>query len=212
MILLDTGVVPDVALAQKAGLAIGRSGAIEVNPRMETSQDGIYAAGNCAEAKHRITGKALASALGTHAVQQGRVAGENMAGMRTEYPGVLQTSITRFFSLSVARTGLSEGEARGMGFNCESASVGTASRAGYFPPREKVTVKIVFDRETEKILGAQIAGSPWTCKRIDVAVGAISSGLTLTQLAQLDLAYSPPHAPLWDPLQIAANVGLRKLR
>ena len=211
MIVVDTGVVPEVELAQKAGLRIGGSGAIEVDCRMETSQNGIYAAGNCAEAKHLITGRPVASGLGTHAVQQGRVAAENIAGIRSEYPGMLKTSITKFFDLSLACTGLSEAEGRRLGFDCDSARVTTPARAAYFPPEEKVTVKIVFDRRSQKILGAQIAGSPWTCKRIDVAVTAITSGLTLEQLAQLDLAYSPPHSPLWDPLQVAAHAALRKL-
>ncbi len=212
LVVVDVGVVPEVQLAKQAGFRIGSSGAIAVSTRMETSQDGIYAAGNCAEAIHLVTGRPVASGLGTHASKQGRVAGENIAGIRSEFSRVLQTSITKFFSLSVARTGLNEREARSFGFPFGTVSVTAPSRAGYFPAKERLTVKMVFDRTTEKLLGAQIAGAPWTTKRIDVAVAAITAGLTLEQIAQLDLAYSPPHAPLWDPILVAANVALRELR
>ncbi|HEY3129443.1 MAG TPA: FAD-dependent oxidoreductase [Acidobacteriota bacterium] len=212
LVVVDVGIVPEVELARQAGLRIGSSGAVAVSPRMETSQDGIYAAGNCAEAIHFVTRRPIASGLGTHAVKQGRVAGENIAGIRSEFTGVLQTSITKFFSLSVARTGLNEWEAKSLGFPFGAVSVTTPSRAGYFPPKERLTVKMIFDKKTERLLGAQIAGPPWTAKRIDVAATAITAGLTLQQIAQLDLAYSPPHAPLWDPIQVAANVALREMR
>ncbi|MBI3941166.1 MAG: FAD-dependent oxidoreductase [Acidobacteria bacterium] len=212
LVVVDVGVAPSVDLASQAGLRIGASGAIAVSPRMETSQDGVYAAGNCAESIHWITRRAVTSALGTHAVKQGRVAGENIAGLRSEFPGVLQTSITRFFSLSVARTGLNEREARQFGFDFAAVSVTSPTRAGYFPPKEKVAVKLLCDRKTGKLLGAQMAGPSWSAKQIDVAAAAITAGLTLEQVAQMDLAYSPPHAPLWDPLQVAANAALRQLR
>ena len=212
LVVVDVGIRPNVDLACQAGLRIGAAGGISVSPRMETSQDGIYAAGNCAETTHLITARPVTSALGTHAVKQGRVAGENIAGVRSEFPGVLQTSVTRFFGLSVGRTGLSEQEARGFGFDCSAVSVETPSRAAYYGDAEKVTFRLIFDCRTLRLLGAQTAGAPWTAKRIDVAAAAITGGMTLSQIAQLDLAYSPPHAPLWDPLQVAANAALRQLR
>ncbi|HEV8129958.1 MAG TPA: FAD-dependent oxidoreductase, partial [Acidobacteriota bacterium] len=211
LVVVDIGIVPNVDLARRSGLRIGSSGAIAVSPRMETSQDGIYAAGNCAEATHLITRRPVISGLGTHASKQGRVVGENIAGIRSEFSGVLQTSVTQFFSLSVARTGLNEWEAQKYGFDFKGVLVTTPSRAGYFPPKEKVTVKLLLDRKNEQLLGAQIAGAPWTVKRIDVAVTAITAGLSVREVAQLDLAYSPPHGPLWDPIQVAANVALREL-
>ncbi|MBI4456911.1 MAG: FAD-dependent oxidoreductase [Acidobacteria bacterium] len=212
LVAVDVGVVPNTDLATEAGLRIGTSTAIAVSPRMETSQEGIYAAGNCAETTHLITKRAVLSGLGTHAVKQGRVAGENIAGMRSEFPGVLQTSITKFFSLSVARTGLNTWEAQRLGFDFASVSVQTPARAAYLRPKETVTVKLLWERKTQRLLGAQIAGSPWTVKRIDVMVACITSGMTLEQIAQIDLAYSPPHSPLWDPIQVAANTALRQSR
>lgn len=211
LLIVDIGVEPNVDLARQAGITLGVTGSIEVSARMVTSQDDVYAAGNCAETLHRITRRPVASALGTHAVKQGRVAGENIAGRRSEFSGVLQTSVTRFFSLSVARTGLTQAEAARFGFDFGAVLISSPARAGYFPPKETVTVKLIFERGTAKILGVQIAGPPWSAKRIDVAVTAITAGLTLEQVAQLDLAYSPPHAPLWDPLLVAANAALRQL-
>ena len=210
VVLVDVGIEPEVELACQAGLALGITGGIAVSPRMETSQGGVYAAGNCVEAIHEITGRPVQSALGTHAVKQGRIVGENISGMRTEFPGVLQTSVTRFFTLSVSATGLTLREAVRLGFDADAVTIQAPSRAAYFPPRERVTVLLVFERKSGRVLGAQVAGPPWTAKRVDVAAAAVSARMTLRQVAMLDMAYSPPHAPLWDPLQVAANAALRK--
>lgn len=209
--LVDVGIRPNVELARAAGIPVGASGAIAVSERMETRTTGIFAAGNCAEAVHLISGRPVVSALGTAAVKQGRVAGENMAGVRSTFAGILGTAVSRVFNLTVAETGLSSAAAAAAGFQVGGARVTVTSKAAYFAGSQPVTVKLVFDQITRRLLGAQMVGDPAVAKRIDVAAAALTAGFRLEDLAQLDMAYAPPYAPLWDPLLVAANVALRGL-
>ena len=211
MVLLDTGVVPNVDLAREAGIQIGLSGAISVNPYMETNVPGIFAAGNCAETFCAIRRRPVLNYIGTVAAKQGRVAGDNMAAHRTKFLGATGTTVVKVFDLAVARTGLSSQDAAAESMPVVSARVEAWDRPAYYPTARKIWIKLLADRESRKIIGAQAAGYGEAAKRVDVACTAITSGMRVDELAQLDLAYSPPYGNLWDPLLIAAQAVLRKL-
>ena len=209
--LVDVGVRPNTDLAERAAIPLGMSGGVQVNNRGMTGLTGIFAAGNCAETIHRVTGKSVVSSLGTTAAKQGRVVGENLAGLRSEFAGTLETSIEKVFKLGVARTGLTSQQAFRGGFEADSVRIQARDRAAYYPDAQPVHVKLVFERKTLRLLGGQIIGGGHAAKRIDTLVAALSAEMSLRDLAQLDLAYAPPFGTLWDPIQIAANVALRKV-
>jgi NADPH-dependent 2,4-dienoyl-CoA reductase/sulfur reductase-like enzyme len=211
MALLDTGVVPNVDLAASAGIQIGLSGAISVNAYMETNVLGIFAAGNCAETFCIIRQRPVVNFIGTVAAKQGRVAGENMAARRAKFLGAIGTTVLKVFDLAVARTGLSSDDAAAESIPVISARVEAWDRAAYYPTARKIWVKLIVERESRKLIGAQAAGYGDAAKRIDVASTAITSGMRVDEVAQLDLAYSPPYGNLWDPLLIAAQAVLRKM-
>ena len=211
MVLLDTGVVPRVELAREAGIQIGLSGAIAVNAYMETNVPGIFAAGNCAETFCPIRRRPVLNYIGTVAAKQGRIAGENMAARRTKFLGALGTTVLKVFDLAVARTGLSSDDAAAESIPTVSARIEAPDRAAYYPGARKIWVKLIVDRDSQKLIGAQAVGYGDASKRIDVAATAITAGLRVDELAQLDLAYSPPFGNLWDPLLIAAQAILRKM-
>lgn len=210
-VLLDTGVVPNADLASSAGIRTGPTGAIAVNEYMETNVGGIYAAGNCAEAFCLQRRRPVIHYVGTVAVKQGRVAGENLAGRRSRFSGTVGTTILKVFDLAVGRTGLSSREASEERIPVVSARIEAFDRAAYYPGSRKIWVKLIADRETQRVLGAQSAGYGDVARRIDVAATAITSELTLAQLSQLDLSYTPPYGNLWDPLIVASQVLLRQV-
>jgi NADPH-dependent 2,4-dienoyl-CoA reductase/sulfur reductase-like enzyme len=179
---------------------------------METNVPGVYAAGNCAEALCAIRRRPVLSAIGTVAAKQGRVAGENLAGRRAKFHGSLGTTVLKVFDLAIARTGLSSRDAAAERLSFTSARIEADDRASYYPGARKVWIKLIVDRESRRVLGAQAAGYGDVAKRIDVAATAISGGLTIDDVAQLDLAYSPPYGSLWDPLLVAAQAVIRKLK
>jgi NADPH-dependent 2,4-dienoyl-CoA reductase/sulfur reductase-like enzyme len=211
MVLLDTGVAPNMELARDAGIQIGLTGAISVNAHMETNVPGIYAAGNCAETFCAIRKRPVSNFIGTVAAKQGRIAGENLAARRSKFQGALGTTVLKVFDLAVGRTGLCSEEASAEGIATVSARIEAPDRAAYYPGAGKLWVKLIAARDTRKLLGAQVAGYGDAAKRIDVAATAITAGLLVDDLAQLDLAYSPPYGNLWDPLLIAAQAVLRRL-
>ena len=211
MVLLDTGVVPRVDLARAANIQIGTTGAISVNAHMETNVPGIFAAGNCAETFCAIRRRPVLNYIGTVAAKQGRVAGENLAARRTKFLGAIGTTVLKVFDLAVARTGLCSDDAVGESISVVSARVEAPDRAAYHPAARKLWVKLIVERESRKIVGAQAVGYGDASKRVDVAAAAITAGLRVDELAQLDLAYSPPYGNLWDPLLIAAQAVLRKM-
>lgn len=211
MVLLDTGVEPNVDLARDAGVQIGVSGAIAVNASMETNMPAIYAAGNCAESYCPIRRRPTLSYLGTVAAKQGRVAGDNLAARRSEFYGAIGTTVLKVFDLAVARTGLSVREAQAEGMPVVESRIEALDRAAYYPTAKKIWIKLIAGRDTRKLIGAQVVGYGDAARRIDVAATAITAGMRVDELSQLDLAYSPPYGALWDPLLVAAQALSRRL-
>ncbi len=210
-VLIDTGVEPNTDLAREAGIHLGNTGGIAVDSHMETSFPGIFAAGNCAETFCAIRRKPVPSAIGTVAAKQGRIAGENLAARRAKFLGSIGTTVLKVFDLGVARTGLTSTEASGERMAVVSARIEADDRASYYPGARKVWVKLIVEREGRKLVGAQAVGYGDVSKRIDVAATAITGGMRIDEVAQLDLAYSPPFGSLWDPLLLAAQAILRQL-
>ncbi len=211
LVLLGTGVVPNSELGAAAGLDTGARGALVVDRRQRTGQDGVWAAGDCCQSVHRVSGRPVYEPLGTVANKQGRVAGINLSGGYATFPGVLGTAVTRVCSLEVGRTGLGEGAAAEAGFDPVVAVVETTTAAGYLPDARPTTVKMVAERRSGRLLGVQSVGGPGSAKRVDVAAAALAGGLTVDDLVGLDLAYAPPFSPVWDPLQAAARNLLSRL-
>ena len=210
MVLAATGVQPNTALAQSAAVALGRTGAIAVNSRMQTNVPGVYAAGDCAESPHRISGQASWLPLGDVANRHGRVAGTNMAGGDAHFPGVLGTAIFKVFDLAVARTGLGQEEAKLAGFDAVSAQIQAPSRARYMSGSATLMLSVTAERGTGRLLGAQAVGTDAVDKTIDTFAAALWGGLATTDLPDLDLAYAPPFSPVLSPVQVAGEV-LNKL-
>ena len=205
LVVLGLGVRPNVALAKEAGIPLGPSGGIAVDHRMRTQAEGVWAAGDCVESIHRLSGQRIVVALGTHANKQGRVAGVNLGGGYATFPGVIGTAITKLCDLEVARTGLSEAEAEDAGYRFVSASVDSTTKAGYFPGAAPIRLKLVAEKGTGRLLGAQIVGREDAAKRIDVLATAIWNEMDCDQILSLDLSYAPPFSPVWDPVLIAAR-------
>jgi NADPH-dependent 2,4-dienoyl-CoA reductase/sulfur reductase-like enzyme len=210
VVLLDTGVEPNVDLARNAGVKIGPTGAISVNACMETNVPSLFAAGNCAETYCAVRRRPVLYHLGTVAAKQGRVAGDNLAARRSTFQGAIGTTVLKVFELTVARTGLSFQEASAEGLSPVSARIEALDKASYYPAARKIWVKLIAERQTRKLVGAQVVGYGEAAKRIDVAATAIMAGMTADEAAQLDLAYSPPYGNLWDPLLIAAHALMKK--
>jgi NADPH-dependent 2,4-dienoyl-CoA reductase/sulfur reductase-like enzyme len=212
VVFLDVGVEPRVDLAESAGVRLGPSGAIQVSERMETNIPGIYAAGNCAEAVHGVTGRPVVAPMGTVAVKQGRVAGENMAGRVARFQGTLGTAALKVFDINAARTGLSSREASREGFHIVEAKIEARFQAPYFEGSEPGTVKVVADADSGRLLGAQIVGNEMAVLRIDILATALQSKMTVDEASQLDLAYTPALGALWNPVLIAMNVLMKQLK
>lgn len=206
LVMMGLGMRPSVALAEGAGIAIGPSGAIATDARMATRTEGVWAAGDCVESLHRISHQPVSIALGTHANKQGRVAGTNIAGGAARFPGVIGTAITRVGSTEIARTGLNETEAHQAGFATVAATAEGLTRARYYPGAQDLAVKVVAERGTGRMLGAQIVGGPEAGKRIDVLALAVWHGMGVEEFSMLDLSYAPPMAPVWETSMIAARL------
>ncbi|RWZ52311.1 CoA-disulfide reductase [Halobacillus fulvus] len=205
MVLVAAGVTPNTSFLEGTGISTGIKAAIDVNAFMETSILDIYAAGDCATQFHRIKQKADFIPLGTHANKQGRVAGLNMVNRRKVFRGIVGTSILKFFDLTLARTGLSEKEAEQEHIPFESVTVQSTNGAGYYSKEDRMTLKLIYEPERLKLLGAQIIGKKGVDKRIDVLATALYHEMDLEGLEDLDLAYSPPYNSVWDPVQQAAR-------
>lgn len=217
MVILSIGVKPNTAIAAEAGIELGAANTVKVNRFMETNVKGVYAAGDCAENKNLITGKPAWYPMGSTANKTGRIAGHNAALMNQEdcfkesLEGVLGTTIVRLFEVNAAKTGLSERDAVKEGYEVETVLVPANDRAHYFPGYKEIITKLVVDKNTHKLLGAQIVGEGVVDKPIDTIATAITLGATVEDLAKLDLAYAPPFSTAMSSNIVAANVMLNKL-
>lgn len=205
LVVLGLGVRPNSALARDAGISLGVKGAIKVNGRLQTETAGIWAAGDCAESFHLVTRKPIFVALGTVANRHGRVAGVNLGGGYATFPGVVGTAVTKICKLEVARTGLQEREIDGLGLEYAAAVIKSRTRAGYYPGAAPITVKVMAEKGSGRLLGGQIVGGEGSAKRIDILAVALHAGMTVAEVIDLDLSYAPPFSPVWDPVAVAAR-------
>jgi NADPH-dependent 2,4-dienoyl-CoA reductase/sulfur reductase-like enzyme len=205
LVVLGLGTRPAVGLAEASGIELGQSGAIAVNPRMQTRHDGVWAAGDCVEAHHLVSGRPVSFHLGTIANKQGRICGINIGGGYATFPGVLGTAVSKVCEVEVGRTGLSEAELGELGLEWEQAVVDSTTRAGYFPGAAPIRTKVLADRRSGRLLGAQVVGKEGAAKRIDVFATALWNGMNVQEMVNLDLSYAPPFSPVWDPVLIAAR-------
>jgi NADPH-dependent 2,4-dienoyl-CoA reductase/sulfur reductase-like enzyme len=212
LVLLSIGVIPATSLAKEAGLALGLKGSIIVDSHMQTSDPSIWACGDCAEMKNILTGKSTYVPLGTTANKMGRIAGSNIGGEESEFPGVLGSMVTKVFDCFIAATGLSLQSARGLGFNAFESAITKADKASYYPGGANNTLNLVVDANSGRLLGVQGIGSESVVGRINVFVACITANMTVAQVANLDLVYAPPVAPVYDPILIAASQAMKKVR
>ena len=203
MVVLAIGVTPDTVLAKEAGLELGLKGSIVVNDRMETSVPDIYAVGDAVQVKHYVTGQDAVISLAGPANKQGRIAADNICGGDSRYLGSQGSSVIKFFDLTAASTGVNETSAKKAGLDVDTVILSPMSHAGYYPGGKLMTMKVVFEMGTYRLLGAQIVGYEGVDKRIDVLAAVIHAGLTAIQLKDLDLAYAPPYSSAKDPVNMA---------
>ncbi|SMB92008.1 FAD-dependent oxidoreductase [Deinococcus hopiensis] len=211
LVVIAIGVRPNTALAEAAGVSLGKTGAVAVNARQETDVEGVYAAGDNCEAQHRVSGKQVYIPLGLTANRMGRVAGVNMTGGDAHFPGIVGTGIFRTFNLGVARTGLTQAEAEALGLDAASVDVDSTDHAGYFPDAAPIHVRMTGERGSGRLLGAQLLGQPHSVKRVDVVAALLHVGAGVEDLFGSDLAYAPPFSTTWDVLLVAADRLRREL-
>jgi NADPH-dependent 2,4-dienoyl-CoA reductase/sulfur reductase-like enzyme/rhodanese-related sulfurtransferase len=207
LVLIAVGIRPNVDLAKNAGLELGITGGIKVNEFMQTSDPDIFAAGDCIETTNLVTGKPTLTPMGSAANKEGRAAGANALGRRIAVKGFTGTVIVKVFDLTVAKTGLSEREALAEGYSTLALYVDPSHHAGYYPGAKPLSIKTVSDRDSGRLLGAQVIGEEGVDKRIDVLATAIYHHMSLEDLLNLDLAYAPPYSAARDPVIIAGAVG-----
>jgi NADPH-dependent 2,4-dienoyl-CoA reductase/sulfur reductase-like enzyme/rhodanese-related sulfurtransferase len=211
LVLFSVGVRPELALAKRAGLEIGPSGGLVVDDHLRTSDPNVYAAGDMVEVVQKISGRHVRIPLAGPANRQGRIAASNALGQQMRYGGALGTSVVKVFAATAAMTGLSERAARDAGLSVGVAIIHKDDHASYYPGGREIALKLVYDRKTSRLLGAQAFGHGGVDKRIDVLATALAGELTLEDLAELDLAYAPPYSSANDPVNLAAFVGLNDL-
>ena len=203
MVVLAIGVSPDTQLAKEAGLELGIKGSIVVNDRMETSVPDIYAVGDAVQVKHFVTGQDVLLSLAGPANKQGRIVADNICGGDSRYTGSQGSSVIKVFDMTAASTGVNETNAKKAGLDVDTVVLSPMSHAGYYPGGKVMTMKVVFEKETYRLLGAQIVGYEGVDKRIDVLATAIRAGMKATELKDLDLAYAPPYSSAKDPVNMA---------
>jgi len=212
IVVVAMGVRGNVELAEKAGIALGETRLIKVNMRMETNIKDVYACGDCTESIHLITKRPVICQLGTTAVRQARVAGINAAGGYATFPGVLGAAVTKLFDIEIGAVGLTEAFAQRTGIETASMTLSGKTRAVYYPGAMSIRVKLTVDRETERVIGAQIIGGEGVAQRINALSYAILKEMTVKELAKAETCYAPPVAETWDPITLTAQALLRKLR
>jgi CoA-dependent NAD(P)H sulfur oxidoreductase len=212
LVVAAIGVTPNAHLAEEAGLELSVAGSIGVDRTLRTSDPDIFAAGDCADSYHVVTGQKTWIPLALRANRAGWAVADNVCGVRTELPGVAGTAVFKVFEMQVARSGLTEDEAAKAGFDPVSVQITSRSRAGIYPGARRVYVSMVGDRVSGRLLGAQMTGTDQVAHRINAVAVALLAGMSVAQFSQSDLAYAPPFGPTWDPLLVAANQLLKKLR
>jgi len=211
LVVLGLGVQPNSELAGAAGVTLGARDAIQVDARQQTNVEGVWAAGDCADTYDLMARRRVHIALGTVANRTARVAGLNIGGAYARFPGVVGTAVTKVCGTEVARTGMTETAAHAAGFDFVVARIEATGRAGYFPGAEPMTVKLLAEKVTGRVLGAQIVGGADSAKRIDTVATILHAGMDVAQVIDLDLSYAPPFSPVWDPVQVAARKALSLL-
>ncbi|QZX99185.1 FAD-dependent oxidoreductase [Halobaculum rubrum] len=207
MAVVGVGVAPNVEIVEDTPVELGESGAIAVDEYGETTVENVYAAGDCAEDRHVVTGEQAWVPLGLTANRAGRAIGETLAGTPTETGGIAGTAVVKAFEEECGRTGILDAdEARDAGFDPVSRTITAGSRSGYYPGNEDTTVTLVADRESGRLIGGSIVGRDRAAVRIDTVATALEGGLTVDEVERLDLAYAPPFSPVWDPILVAAKV------
>ena len=213
LVVLGTGVGPETTLAGEAGLTLGRWGGLVTDLQMRVfDSEGVWAAGDCVESIDRISGNRVHVALGTHANKQGRVLGTNLGGGYATFPGVVGTAVSKVCDLEIARTGLKESDCEVVGFRWLTLTFDSTTRAGYYPDAQPIRVKLIAERRTGRLLGAQVVGREGAAKRIDTLAVALWNRMTVEDVAMLDLGYAPPFSPVWDPVLIAARKAADAVR
>ncbi|MBV7695759.1 FAD-dependent oxidoreductase [Streptomyces sp. TRM70350] len=213
VVVLGIGVRPETTLAEAAGLPLGEHGGLLTDLAMRVrGHENIWAGGDCVEVLDLVAGQERHVALGTHANKQGQVIGTNAGGGYATFPGVVGTAVSKVCDLEIARTGLREKDARRAGLRFETVVIESTSRAGYYPGASPMTVKMLAERRTGRLLGVQIVGREGAGKRVDIAAVALTAGMTVEQMTALDLGYAPPFSPVWDPVLVAARKAAGKVR
>lgn len=213
VVVLGLGVRPETTLAREAGLPLGEHGGVLTDLAMRVrGHDNIWAGGDCVEVLDLVSGRERHIALGTHANKHGQVIGSNAGGGYATFPGVVGTAVSKVCDLEIARTGLRERDARAAGFRFVTVTIESTSRAGYYPGAAPMTVKMLAERRTGRLLGVQIVGREGAGKRVDVAAVALTAQMTVEQMTALDLGYAPPFSPVWDPVLIAARKAVAAVR
>ena len=211
-VLVSIGVRPASQLARDCGLELGLKGGIVVDEHQRTSDPAIWACGDCVQMKHLITGAPAYVPLGTTANKQGRVAGGSLAGEDASFPGVLGSMVTKVFDLHIAATGLTLDQARAAGYDAAASIIRKRDCASYYPGGSDTRICLILDRDSGRVLGAQSVGGPTVAGRINVFATAITAGMTVAQVNELDLVYAPPVAPVYDPILIAASQAVKLVR
>lgn len=210
VVVLGIGVRPTTELARRAGLPVGESGGLLTDLAQRVhGHDDIWAGGDCVEVLDLVSGALRHIPLGTHANKHGQIIGTGVGGGYATFPGVVGTAISKVCDLEVARTGLGEADARRAGLQFHAVTIESTGRAGYFPGAAPMTVKMLAERRTGRLLGVQIVGRDGAAKRIDVAAVALTARMTVEQMTALDLGYAPPFSPVWDPILVAARAAAK---
>jgi NADPH-dependent 2,4-dienoyl-CoA reductase/sulfur reductase-like enzyme len=213
VVVLGIGVRPETELARAAGLPVGDHGGLLTDLSMRVrGHDDIWAGGDCVEVLDLVSGRERHIPLGTHANKHGQVIGANVGGGYATFPGVVGTAVSKVCDLEIARTGLREKDARRAGLQFVAVTIESTSRAGYYPGAASMTVKMLAERRTGRLLGVQIVGREGAGKRVDIAAVALTAGMTVEQMTALDLGYAPPFSPVWDPVLVAARKAVTAVR
>ncbi|MFD9886054.1 FAD-dependent oxidoreductase [Streptomyces alboflavus] len=216
VVVLGIGVRPETALARAAGLPLGEHGGLLTDLAMRVrgpvADGAIWAGGDCVEVLDLVSGRERHIALGTHANKHGQIIGSNVGGGYATFPGVVGTAVSKVCDLEIARTGLREKDARAAGLQYVAVTIESTSRAGYYPGAALMTVKMLAERRTGRLLGVQIVGREGAAKRVDVAAVALTARMTVEQMTALDLGYAPPFSPVWDPVLVAARKAVSAVR